>query len=421
MDVRITRILEHWFLQEPALFSVLCLHEVEANEQMKCAVRSGRRKLEYNPLFTDNMSDVALEEALRTEAVRILLKHPYARRPDGCSSQAIAVGSNLTVSDSYGYDRLRIEIPADYDLAKGMPYEWYSLRIQEMLPEIGGSGNGEESSGDGEDSSGAGGNKTSGKESDNSASENDGGKSKNKGKNPKREEQKQEQLRQTAGSSRDLSELWEEDDVTLQLINSAIEGCRSWGSLPGNLVERLKASTRATINWHNVFSGFRASVLSSKRKLTRMRPNRRMGFDAMGSTRRFDTRLLVAVDTSGSVSSRALSYFYGVINRAFRYGFEQIDVVQFDCGLTTVTTLRRKMKEVAVVGRGGTSFQEPVDYAVEHGYDGLVMLTDGYAPAPVLPDNCHTKLLWVCQDQTSYDECHSWMEKLGRVCVINLS
>jgi len=368
MDARITEIFERWFLLEPALFSVACLHEVVVNESMDCPVRTGHRKLEYNPLFTDNMSDTGLEEALRTEAIRILLKHPYERRPDGCSPQAISIGSNLTISDNYGYDRLRIETPEDYNLASRMPYEWYAYRIQELLPPNGGGSAQSESE---------------------------------------------------AAGFRDLSELWEEDDVTSRLINGAIENCRNWGSLPYYFAERLKASTRATINWHNVFSGFRASLLSSQRKLTRMRPNRRLEFEAMGSTRRFDTRLLVAVDTSGSVSSQSLSYFYGVINRAFRYGFEQIDVIQFDCDVNNITTLRKKMDEVTVKGRGGTNFQNPVDYAVKHAYDGLIILTDGYAPAPQLPDHCRTKLLWVCESQSSYNKNHEWMEKTGRACVMS--
>ena len=47
----------------------------------------------------------------------------------------------------------------------------------------------------------------------------------------------------------------------------------------------LQASTRSRINWRNVLSGFRASILSSVRKLTRMRPNRRTGFDKKTSFR----------------------------------------------------------------------------------------------------------------------------------------
>lgn len=182
----------------------------------------------------------------------------------------------------------------------------------------------------------------------------------------------------------------------------------------------LKASTRARIDWRNVLSGFRASILSSERRLTRMRPNRRTGFDNMGSIRRFSTKLLVAVDVSGSISSQDLSYFYGVVNSAFRYGFTAVDVIQFDVGVRIVQSLRKVMREVAVLGRGGTSFQEPIQYAHDSGYDGLVILTDGYAPEPVIPENMRCKIVWVCSDSASYEHAHRWMEKSGRVCTMEL-
>mgnify|MGYP003329035336 CR=1 FL=1 len=218
----------------------------------------------------------------------------------------------------------------------------------------------------------------------------------------------------------DLSALWEEDEMALAIINGIIENTQEWGSLSGRFAEKIKASTKARIDWRNVFAGFRASVLSSKRKLTRMRPNRRSGFEQMGSTRQFNTRLLVAVDVSGSISSSALSYFYGVINSAFRYGFEAIDVAQFNCSITQVQNLKKVMKNVTAVGRGGTSFQEPIDYANENGYDGLLILTDGYAPAPNLPDGMRCKIIWVCQDKSCYEANHAWMEKLGRVCTMEI-
>ena len=151
-----------------------------------------------------------------------------------------------------------------------------------------------------------------------------------------------------------------------------------------------------------------------------MRPNRRTGFENMGSIRRFTTKLLVAVDVSGSISSQDISYFYGVINSAFRYGFTSVDVIQFDAGVRVVDTLHRVMRDIVVVGRGGTSFQEPIDYAHEGGYDGLVILTDGYAPAPSIPDSMHCKIVWVCTDYISYKQHHEWMEKSGRVCTIQL-
>ena len=380
MRQRISDILEGWYLREPVLFQVLCAHDIVENPSMPCPVRSGRRRVEYNPELVREMSDRALEQALRTEAVRILLKHPYQRRPDACSQQAVTVGSNVTIGDNYRLENLPIDRPADYELPAGQPYEWYSRQIQSMLPPSDGGGGG-----------GAAG-----------------------------DDNRSDRLAASAGRDTALSELWEEDELTVSLINGIIEGTKDWGSLAGSFAEVLKASTRARINWRNVLSGFRASILSSERRLTRMRPNRRTGFDNMGSIRRFSTRLLVAVDVSGSISSQDLSYFYGVINSAFRYGFTEVDVVQFDVGVRVVQSLRKVMREVAVVGRGGTSFQEPIQYAHENGYDGLVILTDGYAPEPSIPENMRCKIAWVCCDRGSYEHAHRWMEKSGRVCTMEL-
>jgi predicted metal-dependent peptidase len=392
MRERITAIIERWFIQEPALFQILCTHDLVPNPQMACPVRSGKRRIEYNPDFIGEMTDKGLEEALRTEAVRILLKHPYERKPDGCSQQAISLGSNVVVGDNYHYAAFRIDRPADYGLPKGMAYEWYSRQIQSQLPPGAGGSDSAPDSGSG-----------SGSDSDSDdSSERDG------------------RFERSSDRNRDLSELWDEDDLTVAMINGVIESCTSWGSLAGTFAEHLKASTRAKINWRNVFSGFRASILSSKRKLTRMRPNRRTGFENMGSIRRFDTRLLVAIDVSGSISSESLSYFYGVVNSAFRYGFESIDVIQFDCGVRVVQNLHKVMREVVAIGRGGTSFQEPIDYAHENDYDGLLILTDGYAPEPVIPDNMRCKIIWVCQDKGCYEHNRHWMEKSGRVCTIEL-
>lgn len=375
MQERYTHILERWFITEPPLFSVLCLHELVPNTQMSCPLRSGRKKLEYNPDIVREMSDDGLEEALRAEAVRLLLKHPYERRPEGCSQKAMGLGSNLVVGDNYKHPRFRIETPEDFGLKTGMSYEWYA-RMVEQQNESGGQGG------------------------------NDGGDDGQQGMSDKH---------------RDLAELWDEDELTVQMINEVISTTKSWGSLGGNFAELLQASVKAKINWRNIFAGFRASIISSKRKLTRMKPNRRTGFDNMGSVRRFDTKLLVAVDVSGSISTESLKYFYGVINSAFRYGFESIDVIQFDCGVRAVHNLKKVIKDVSIVGRGGTSFQEPIDYAHENGYDGLVVLTDGYAPEPTIPDGFKTGILWVCENESCLKQHKKWMEKTGRACVMQIS
>ena len=351
------------------------------------------------------MDDFTLEEALKVEAIRILLKHPYGRRPDQCSLKAISIGSNITVSDNYDFHHFKIDEPRDYYLEKGKTYEWYCHHIQFL--DCDGTGNNRDSSdilGENRDVEI---DKTSSRVSSQISSS----------CNLK---EGNDVISENAGYI-ELSELWDEDDMACEKINSAIEGIKDWGSISGKLSEIIKANTAAKVNWHNILAGFRASILTSKRRLTRMRPNRRFGFDQMGSVRKFDTKLLIAIDVSASISSENLSYFFGIVDSAFRYGFETIDVIQFDYGISDVCSFGKAKKTFTIIGRGGTSFNGPIKFAHKNEYDGLMILTDGYAPLPDIPDGFRTKIIWVCENEDAYSKNHEWMEKVGRVCMIDLS
>lgn len=363
MENRITRIIERLFVREPALFAAICTQEIVENDRTRCPVRCGRGRIEYNPDYTIEMSDAALEEALKNEAIRILLKHPYERRPDLCSGPAIGLGSNLVIADNYPFARFHMKMPADFGIARGLTYEMYSRHIQR---------------------------------------------------------QHEESPLEEADYYADLSELWDEDALQLAIINEMIGSIKEWGSLAGDMAELIQASAKTTIDWRKVLAGFRAQIITMDRRLTRMRPSRRTGFDNMGSQRKFATRLLVAMDVSASITSEAISNFLGVINSAFRYGVREITVIQFDSEVTGCMTIKHALKEAFAVGRGGTNFQAPIDYAAEYGFEGLIILTDGLAPEPVIPENFHGAILWVCESQSCYQEHSGWMRKYGRVCTMSL-
>ena len=390
---RIEKILERWFVLEPPLFQVLCLHELVSDPSLECIMRSGRRRLEFNPDALAGMSDPALEELMKFEAVRILLKHPYERFPDGCCMVAACLGSEVTVSDNYIFCHHRLYSPEDFSLQRRMYYEWYAMKIQEMLPPS--------------------------PEGDPTADCADDSQWKDSPEGVK-VGMKQTLTASQVKAMQEAVALWEEDEMMSCQINNVIDSTKDWGTMPGNLQQVLKASLKAKIDWRKILSGFRASILSSERKSTRMRPNRRSGFDALGSVRRFNTKLLVAVDVSGSITDKSVSDFYGVVNSAFRYGFEAVDVLQFDQGVRSVVSLTKAVRDFAVCGRGGTSFQEPIDYAHANGYEGLVILTDGYAPQPEIPLGMKARILWVCVDRESYDQHKEWMSDCGRVCAMQL-
>lgn len=400
------QIAERWFLAEPMLFAVYCSHHLKPNTSLSCVMRTGKGNIEYNPDMIANMTESAIEEHLKAEIIRILLKHPYDRQPKECSAFACTEGSDCTLSTYYNnWKSVKLSRPSDFNLPEKKYYEWYAINIDKQIQKE-------------ELSNGAASN-------ENSSESTTGDSSKESTSDEYSSEKTSDEIsvpqQEEYQAKAEQSELWEEDDLMQVSINTMIENAKSWGSIPGDLVETIIASTKARIDYRKILAGFRASCISMRRTLTRMRPNRRTGFQNMGSIYRFKTNLLVAVDVSGSVSSKSLAHFYSVINRFFHYGVENIDVMQFDCAAGEVKNIKKASRKIEVFGRGGTDFQCVIDYAQEAKcYDGIVIFTDGYAPPPVLPQPFRPRLLWICENEDSYKQHHEWMEKLGRACTIDI-
>lgn len=381
-----------WYLREPAFFAVYCINELTENPYMNCAIRCGQGRIEYNADYIKLLTDNQLEELMKTEMIRVFLKHPYSRRPINCPNEKMIAASDMTLYGHYKFEEYRFVNPADFGLESGKFYEWYLMKINdENLKDSGGDSNDGDWNNDKSDS--------------------------NSGFNT-----------DVPGNMSDRATLWEEDDERCDKINGLIEqinSSKSWGSISGNLTEKIIASSKAKIDYRKTLSGFRASILSSKRHLTRMRPNRRFEFQQMGSKYDLETRLLIAVDTSLSVTHTELANFFGVMRRMFRYGVSKIDVIQFDCQLQTPQPISikdaKQMKCSELKGRGGTDFQVAFDYLQNHNvYDGMIIFTDGYAPQPKIDFFTRTKFVWVLTDEKSYDENKEWMRKIGRVCYINV-
>ena len=54
------------------------------------------------------------------------------------------------------------------------------------------------------------------------------------------------------------------------------------------------------------------------------------------------------------------------------------------------------MKNMKILGRGGTDFHPIIKYVDEHRYDGLIIMTDGFAPFPPKPK---ARVLWAISPQ----------------------
>lgn len=113
-----------------------------------------------------------------------------------------------------------------------------------------------------------------------------------------------------------------------------------------------------------------------------MKLSRRYGFLQLGSRYELATRLLVAVDISGSMSGQDVARGFSLVNQFFRHSTAGVDVISFDSVIQGQPVTLSKFE---IRGRGGTNFAPVIQFIDEHPtYDGLLIFTDCQAPVPPL-------------------------------------
>lgn len=347
------KIIDKWFLYEPLLFNVYCTHNLVENTEILCPMRTGMQRIEYNPELLKDYSEKDLEEILRNEIFRILLKHPYQRVPQNIQKAALKCSSDITIYENCDFSKFLT--PASYyNLPENLCYEEYYKKLGYICT--------------------------------------------------------QENYPLQANGA----QLWAEDEEMADKINQEISKAQrsnQWGSISGQIQENLLATLQIPMDYRRILSQFRASIISQRRKLTRMKPNRRYGFDFMGSMYEPKTHLLVAVDVSGSINSDDLKHFFSVINRFFSYGVENIKVLTFDSEIKQEFELKKAKKSFEITGRGGTCFQPVIDYYEgKNEYQGLIFFTDGYARIPKVKKN--KQILWFFTSKNEYEVAKKWVKKI---------
>lgn len=204
------------------------------------------------------------------------------------------------------------------------------------------------------------------------------------------------------GDTIDDHSLWEDfdDDIIKEKLRNIGEQAikaqesKSWGSIPGDLAAQIIAANKPVVNWKKEVRYFINRLILAGRKNTRMRPNRRYGYTNPGAKKDFTSKLLVAFDTSGSVSDAQLQEFATELNGMI--DCVQVDFVTFDTQLhDQPKEFKKRKKKIDVKGRGGTCFEPIIELADKMEYDGLIVFTDGYAPFPPKP---RCRMLWaVCE------------------------
>jgi len=194
-----------------------------------------------------------------------------------------------------------------------------------------------------------------------------------------------------------------EKQVEHQLTTIADEIEKSQGNIPGELsglIERLRHVEPPKFDWKGYLRRFVGSSIKSYTRILRRKPNKRYP-DNPGLKIKYRNSVLVAIDTSGSVSDNEVKEFLNEIHHINKTG-SYVDIIQCDTKIQSVEPFNPK-KDFKVHGRGGTSFQPVIDYYNENRrkYTTLIYLTDGEAPPP---KDCPKRTLWCHSSRSRINE-----------------
>jgi predicted metal-dependent peptidase len=174
------------------------------------------------------------------------------------------------------------------------------------------------------------------------------------------------------------------------------------GTIPGEIdgVIIIEEVVKPKFNWRGYirrFTGVSTKVFTKK---IRRKENRRFS-DNPGLKVKMRQHMLLAIDTSGSVSDSELKEFMSEIYHIYKCGVD-ITVVQCDTNIRSIEPYKGKF-ELNVLGRGGTEFDPVLEYfnANLKKYTSLVYFTDGECYTRVKPKG---NTLWVLSEQSHMNE-----------------
>ena len=176
------------------------------------------------------------------------------------------------------------------------------------------------------------------------------------------------------------------------------------GNLPGHQKEALnKILAPATITWKQLLKRYIGTIPDGHRK-TRLRLNRRQPerYDISGSMNDRLIKIVVAIDTSGSMSPENLSRIMVEIFDIIGSRMCEVTVIECDAEIRHMYKAR-SVKDVSydIHGRGGTSFIPVIEYVNSNRYfrDAiLIYFTDGMGDF-FIPRPLTLRTLWVLHNK----------------------
>lgn len=169
-----------------------------------------------------------------------------------------------------------------------------------------------------------------------------------------------------------------------------------------SIIEKLieEKNKKSEINYGKYLKQYCFNNIETKNKRSRKKLNKRY-IQFPGKKRDRVSKVLVGIDTSGSISDDELEDFLNHINHIKNSG-ANIDVTTFDTSIKNIIPYSKNSFKRLEISRGGTDFNPIVDtYIQEKKYNCLIVLTDGEASNPI--NKTTRPIIWVLN--TSKEKC----------------
>lgn len=194
-------------------------------------------------------------------------------------------------------------------------------------------------------------------------------------------------------------------------------GIKEIGKLPGGLqitIQKL-LQKKEQIDWRRVLRIFTSATGKTSLKNTIRRPSKRYG-TTPGIKIKQEQKLLVGVDTSGSISDRDIALFFREIHWLWTRGIE-LRIVECDATIQNNYLYKGKIPTFAS-GKGGTDYTPVLKWANEvYLPDGIIYFTDGYAKPPEVQSR--KPILWVISSGGITEGTGIWDSLNGRKVKLN--
>ena len=204
--------------------------------------------------------------------------------------------------------------------------------------------------------------------------------------------EKFEKLKEDFEKSNGSHDLWtDEEKINLdRIINKVCKSSKekvdfnSWGSLPSEIQRMIDLlSTPPEINWKNVLRIFSISCGRTTLRATHRKESKRFEGSEGTKIKRL-RKLVVAIDTSGSINDELFSKFWREIVALNKTGTELM-ILQCDAAIHSEKVYKKSNELPEILGGGGTSFDPVYNWIKKNRqYNGLIYFTDGYANKPYI-------------------------------------